>query len=155
MHGGCLQDARCFLFLRGIKTMWLRVSRAQDGWKVESGLCNEQCFAAHFDVESAFVRRMQVKLLSCWQSRLLSYAQTFASRRLLWLWRSCRSDSRHPMIKEVFFPGPGGCSKDALRPGDDRTENKNRISNNKRTIYFAKNVKMDKLWQNEEVVLRS
>ena len=40
-----LATARCFLFLRGIKTMWLRVSRAQDGWKVESGLCNAaQCF---------------------------------------------------------------------------------------------------------------
>ena len=47
------------------------------------------------------------------------------------------------MIKEVFFPGPGGCGKDALRPryGDERQK-----------CFFLK--RCEKL-QNKEVVLRS
>ena len=27
----------------------------------------------------------------------------------------CLWSLRHPLIKEVFFPGPGGCSSEALR----------------------------------------
>lgn len=61
-EGTALAPFECFLFLRGIKTMWLRVSRAQE---------NASQIA---------------KLLA-----------------------------KHPMIKEVFFPGPGGCGQDALR----------------------------------------
>ena len=37
-------------------------------------------------------------------------------RHLSWLLSCCLSSQRHPLIKEVFFPGPGGCSSEALRP---------------------------------------
>eukprot|EP00435_Cladocopium_sp_Y103_P052860 s321_g16.t1 len=61
-EGTALAPFECFLFLRGIKTMWLRVNRAQEN-------------------------AIQI-------AKLLS---------------------KHPLIKEVFFPGPGGCSSEALR----------------------------------------
>lgn len=61
-EGTALAPFECFLFLRGIKTMWLRVNRAQEN-------------------------AVQI-------AKLLS---------------------KHPLIKEVFFPGPGGCSSEALR----------------------------------------